>query len=227
MAGLPEPVDYGNFEVERVFITNAATNGGNSGGPVVNRAGEVIGLISGGATWDMASDRPIQGTNFVVPVEDIQSVVEEWGEEVESLADPCPNEDPEDWLADRQLQVTFADSHLAIVIAHVLYTHGAAINSASYEAAFELFTTAQQQRLGGLEAWTSGVAQSYWRQIDVADASLHEDESGASARVTLRTEQPPDDDVTDCSIWELDYDFHVADGQLLMDRAIGARTGSC
>ena len=216
VVGLPEPIDYPDQHVDEAFITNAATNGGNSGGPVVDRAGQVIGLLSGGKNWDDNSE-PVEGVNFVVPVDEVRAVVDEWQNETVSLVDACQGEVPEapddSDQSDGDLQLNVQDgSDLGNAVGQLLYTHGFAINTGAYEAAFELFTPSAQQQLGGLDKWTSGVEASYWRGIDVMEASLNADGSRATARVALRTEQPPDGEVTGCSIWILDYKFSVADG---------------
>lgn len=56
-----------------VFQTNADMTHGNSGGPVFNDKGEVIGLATFGSV-DMATGQEIAGMNFVVPI----SVVKEF-----------------------------------------------------------------------------------------------------------------------------------------------------
>lgn len=48
-----------------IFQTNASATHGNSGGPVVNDKGEVIGLLTFGG--NRVNDQEIQGFNFVVP----------------------------------------------------------------------------------------------------------------------------------------------------------------
>lgn len=231
VVGLPEPVDYPDQHVERAFITNASTNGGNSGGPVVDRTGHVIGVLSGGQNWD-DNEQPVEGVNFVVPIEDVRSVIDDWRNEIAPPTQACDNEQLEtpgdDEPSDDSLDLSVQDeSDLANAIAQVLYTHGVAINNGAYDAAFELFTPAAQQNLGGLAEWTGGVEASYWRGIDVMDASISEDESLATARVALRTVQPPSGEVTDCSIWILDYQFSIDEGQLLIDKARGSRPTPC
>lgn len=225
VTGLPEPVEYEDQVVDRLFTVNAATNRGNSGGPVVDRKGQVIGLVSGSQNWD--DDVPVQGVNFVVPVEDVQLVVDEWQHQTTSLADACVGEELSDGTrgSDHGLDVVSQDdSKLAIAVAQVLHTHGAAINRGVYDVAFALFTPDQQERLGGLHEWEDGVAASFWREIEVMEASLNDDESSATALVTLRTEQPPTGQVTDCSLWTIEYQFSIVDGQPLIDKARGQST---
>lgn len=225
VTGLPERVEYVDQVVERAFTINAATNRGNSGGPVVDRTGHVIGLVSGSHTWE--DGVPVQGVKFVVPVEDVHSVVDEWQHQTSSLAEPCPSEETFDgtqWSDDGLDVVINDDSDVAIAVAQVLHTHGAAINRGVYEVAFALFTPEQQAQLGGFEEWADALAASYWREIEVVEATLNDEGSSATASVALTTEQPPTDDITECSLWTLEYQLAVVDGQLLIDRARGQST---
>lgn len=226
VVGLPESVDYPGQHVERAFITNAATNSGNSGGPVVDHYGKVIGLLSGGKNWD-DNDDPVEGVNFVVPIDDVRAGLDTTAGATRSLAKDC-DDDAEPAPGEVEVSLTVDDDDpLANAVGQVLYTHGLSINDGSYASAFALFTRRAQRNLGGLEGWSDGVEESYWRAIDVMDARTRDGGDRATARVALQTEQPPGDDVTDCSIWILDYDFAVVDGQLLIDKVRGKRPTAC
>ncbi len=63
-----------------VLQTDAAVNPGNSGGPLVNINGEVIGIIS----MKLVEDQ-IEGMGFAIPVEEVNAVIEylEKGEAIE------------------------------------------------------------------------------------------------------------------------------------------------
>jgi len=230
VVGLPEPVDYPGQHVERAFITNAATNGGNSGGPVIDREGHVIGLLSGGKNWD-DNDEPVEGVNYVVPVGDIRDNVERWSGAKESQVAPCDEDvepEPTEQGEDEGILLNVQDeSEVGFAIAQLLYTHGLAINEGAYEAAFEVFTPSAQRNLGGLDEWSSGVESSYWRGIDVLEAELSDTKESATARVALRTEQPPDGDITECSIWVLTYEISLVDGEMLINKARGGDPSPC
>jgi len=226
VVGLPEPVDYPDQHVERAFITNAATNPGNSGGPVVDHFGRVIGLLSGGQNWD-DNDNPVEGVNFVVPVDDVQAGVDASSDNTSSLAEQCEDDGaaaPDETDVDLTIE---QDDEVGYAVAQVLYTHGLAINEGSYASAFAAFTPRAQRNLGGLAAWSEGVTESYWRGLEVLDAELDASGDRVTARVALRTEQPASGDVTDCSVWILSYDLVVVDGQLRIDKARGDRPTPC
>jgi serine protease Do len=59
--------------------TDAAINRGNSGGPLLNALGEVIGVNRAIARWDNDgyTQIPIEGIGFAIPINDVKSSIEE------------------------------------------------------------------------------------------------------------------------------------------------------
>jgi tetratricopeptide (TPR) repeat protein len=58
-----------------VLETQAPTNPGDSGGPMVNDAGELVGVISGGKVW--REDRPVTLMNWSIDVREVRSFLEQ------------------------------------------------------------------------------------------------------------------------------------------------------
>lgn len=60
-----------------ILQTNASTTHGNSGGPVLNERGEVIGLLT--FRGDTVNNQEVQGFNFIVPINTAQEFVRQAG----------------------------------------------------------------------------------------------------------------------------------------------------
>ena len=55
--------------------TNAALNNGNSGGPLMNLYGEVVGIVS--AKYSSYADTTVEGLGFAIPINDVQSIIKD------------------------------------------------------------------------------------------------------------------------------------------------------
>lgn len=224
VSGSSEPVEYADRVVESVFTTNASTNGGNSGGPVVDRFGEVIGLVSGGVEWVGAPDalRPVEGVNYIVPATTIAPFVTEWAFQPTPIPAECAGDvfdddadlEPED--QDPLPVDVLSDHELAGVFALILHTHGSAINTGQYGTAWSYFTAEQQEKLGGLDAWSMDVGPSFWRHIEVR--SVAESSAAATVGVVLRTEDLLESGAL-CTVFTLDYEFVQSESSWLINRA--------
>ncbi len=57
--------------------TDVAINSGNSGGPLFNMAGQVIGITSAKYSGESASGATIEGISFAIPIDDVKLLIEE------------------------------------------------------------------------------------------------------------------------------------------------------
>jgi S1-C subfamily serine protease len=64
-----------NFSIDNVIQTDAAINPGNSGGPLINSAGEVIGINSQIATGGSGSSGGNVGIGFAVPIDTVKRII--------------------------------------------------------------------------------------------------------------------------------------------------------
>ncbi len=67
---LSRMVTVENGETMNMFQTNAAINNGNSGGPVYNMNGEVVGIASA-----KYASESIEGLGFCIPIDDVKSMM--------------------------------------------------------------------------------------------------------------------------------------------------------
>lgn len=82
-AGQSEGRDYKNM-----IQTDAAINPGNSGGPLVNAAGEVIGIN----TFIFTKSGGSEGIGFAIPINDVKKFVDEAHNQVKAAANEPPTE---------------------------------------------------------------------------------------------------------------------------------------
>ena len=159
--GIVSSLDYrlsysDTFTIEEpVMVTDAAINGGNSGGPVIDRSGAVIGLVTGKQVLLADLETTSEGTAYVVPSTELNDRLEKWQSD-EPGEGPCGAEpgDVEDApLIDAEYNTDHPD---AAYITQVLALHGESINHGDYEAAFSLFTESMQKRQGSLEDGPQG-----------------------------------------------------------------------
>lgn len=223
MTGLPDAVDYGDQRVERAFTTDAATNGGNSGGPAIDSSGSVIGLVSGGLNWQ--GDDPAQGTNYLIPGGDLMNALTRWRHLTKDIAAACEADgltDPEPFEPlDIPVDIT-TDDPWAPAAAQVLHSYGLAISQGSYEAAYNSLSPDMQVYVGGLEKFSSGLRTSFWDHLTINAVRLEPD-SSLTAQATLRTTQDaawgPKGHT--CSIFDLEYTLVPSPRGFLIDKALG------
>ncbi|RJO63186.1 MAG: hypothetical protein C4542_00415 [Dehalococcoidia bacterium] len=66
---------FRNMSGYRFIQTDAAINHGNSGGPLVNLKGEVIGINSQRLFWDDSSGDPVDNIGFAIPIDDAKYLI--------------------------------------------------------------------------------------------------------------------------------------------------------
>lgn len=213
------------FTVDRVVSTDAATNGGSSGGPALDRAGRVVGLVSGGRYWDGDPDNPVpaQGDNYLVPGDVITDRYLTLRDDVVQAPAPCPGDESapveEEFVLDVSIE---SDDPAAADVTQTLYTYGDSINQGSYDAAWSLLTPELRSRMGDFDAWSGGLASSYWDELTVY--GVESGDGQARVRAAFRTLQDADagPDGQTCSDWDVEYSMVLDDGTWLVDRARAA-----
>ena len=62
---------------QSMFQTDAAINSGNSGGPLFNSAGEVVGITTAKYSGTSASGASIEGIGFAIPIDDVMGMLDD------------------------------------------------------------------------------------------------------------------------------------------------------
>ena len=65
------------YEIQDLIQTDAAINSGNSGGPLVNLAGEIVGINTLVIRGDSMGGAPAEGLGFAIPTNTVRAVIEQ------------------------------------------------------------------------------------------------------------------------------------------------------
>ena len=74
ICGIKRDVDVGDRTMS-LMQTNAALNSGNSGGPLFNEYGQVIGIVSAKLSSSSNSEASVEGLGFAIPINDGKDMV--------------------------------------------------------------------------------------------------------------------------------------------------------
>lgn len=162
-------------EMERQSLTHmvkydAATNGGNSGGPLITAEGGVVGLV------DVGRDQA-QGESFAIPAAEATDPINLW---LTNTDPPQPLAScPDPWGDLVTLTSTHADGP---AMALTFYDYFSAINSESWSQAVDNLTGAARGRFKGVEGFADKFDRSQVTDVTIEDARLL---TNTSDRVTV------------------------------------------
>jgi hypothetical protein len=212
VSGLDRRRDVDDHEVDGMLQFDAAIAGGNSGGPVIDAAGRVVGLSEAVQTDE-------QNTNYAVSGRDAAAFVSEHRHTSRSV-DVASCDDAGAWV--QRLVTVDSSAADAWDIAAWLSTYFGAIDSGDYDSAWTGMTRRMRGSYDGLPGFaeaesSSTVLDIHLRGVDAVDdvtdrvrvafASLQD-----SAHAPKGTSQT-------CSLWAITYDLRLDSGWWQIDRA--------
>ncbi|MFB9375535.1 trypsin-like peptidase domain-containing protein [Kineococcus gynurae] len=206
VSGLDRRLDLGDRELRGVGQMDVAITPGNSGGPVVDVHGDVVGLAE-------ASFRDGQNVNYYVPAATAQDLRDEHDAGTAATL-PDPTCDVSAAWDGVEVDTGHPD---AAMIATTFDGYATAVNDGDYETAFARLASPARQRAGGLERWAAGHATTLQYALRLEEVSTVDAVTDRAVLSMLST-QEADDDVPACQSWRLEYTLVRDSGDWLVDR---------
>ncbi|HEX6887834.1 MAG TPA: trypsin-like peptidase domain-containing protein [Candidatus Nanopelagicales bacterium] len=207
VSGLDRRIEFEGQSLRGLIQIDAAVNPGNSGGPVVNARGEVVGLVE-------AKFSNEEGTAYAVSSGVAADLIEGWATApvVEPLAD-CP--DP---VADIvRIDSRHAD---APALAQTLAAYVSGISFGEYDVSWGMLTGDLQGSYGDVSGFADAHASSTIEGVVLEKVGLIDSTSNwAQVRFTSRQDAADGPDGQTCSDWHLRYTMRMDSGMWLIDAA--------
>jgi serine protease Do len=206
----------GGQQIDHLIQTDVALNPGNSGGPLIDRRGDVVGVVSAGR-FDA------QGTNYAAAAGLARPLVEGWESTPQEIDVPkCQALGPDLEVTVVPPSTQDALSDLAVTTFEAYFT---GINEGDYESS--RLRLAPPRRPSAAK-WADALATSY--DFDIVVNQVTASGSGAIVWVTFTSLQAADKGPRageTCTLWSIDYSLIPADdGLLWLDHSAAHPGGS-
>ena len=207
VSALDRRVEFETQSLAGLIQTDAAINSGNSGGPMINEQGEVVGLVEA-----MYGDS--EGLAYAVPASDARQLISAWADSPDvAQGVECPPATEE--------VISIESIHPdAPALAEAFYAFVEGINEEWYEESWSSLTGRRRGAYGSLEDFAREQSTSTITDFVLEKAS-RKDETSDTADVRFTSTQDPayGPDGQPCSQWHLRYTMRMDSGRWLVDAA--------
>lgn len=197
-------------EIAEVIRISTPTNGGNSGGPVIDEEGRIAGIHSAGTDSSGELDEEgrvvvdvVFGFSFAIPSDIAYERVDQWTETPEPLApQECMDEQPEPMPA--ELVTNLSDGPEAELVSAVFFDYFDGINRSDYERAYRQLSE-ERRALETLEQFTEGQRTSITSEVVILETRAEGED--LRAQVTFRSRQDAEHgpEGWECAYWTVEY----------------------
>lgn len=221
VSGLDRTIPVPGSQIEGLIQTDVAANPGNSGGPLLDTDGAVIGVLLAGRADGV-------GLIYAMSAEVARPIVGGWQLDPRPYdAGPCERTSA-GGIGEDSFDVTSDADHPDVndlVASFQTYVDG--INTGDYEAAYEILGAGPQAETS-LEDFTEGNLTSYLVDFRIRFV----DDLGPTTlqvTVTFTSYQAPEDgpDGQSCSEWDVDYTMELEGRWVIADAARNAAPAPC
>lgn len=210
VSALDRRVEFEGESLDGLIQTDATVNPGNSGGPMIDAAGQVLGVVEakGG-----------EGIAYAIPAKVVAPLVADWTSDPQDIEAPdCP--DP---TADL---ITIRSRHAdAPALAATLHQFVWGINQSEYESAWIMLTGRRQGAYGEFEDFerkqsTSSISEFVLERVERSG------ETSDTAVVSFTSRQDPEfgRNGQECTRWHLEYTLRMDSGYWRIDAAKNLET---
>ncbi|MGB8020862.1 MAG: S1C family serine protease [Candidatus Nanopelagicales bacterium] len=205
VSALDRRVEFEGESLDGLIQTDATVNPGNSGGPMIDAAGQVLGVVEakGG-----------EGIAYAIPAKVVAPLVADWTSDPQDIEAPdCP--DP---TADL---ITIKSRHAdAPALAATLHQFVWGINESEYESAWIMLTGRRQGAYGDFEDFERKQSTSSISDL-VLELVERSGETSDTAEVSFTSRQDPEfgRDGQQCTKWHLEYTLRMDSGYWRIDAA--------
>lgn len=207
ISGLDRRIELERQSLEGLIQTDTALNHGNSGGPLIDASGDVVGVIEAGRDDG-------QGVAYAIPASQVKPVIDEWqSASPRKLGSECA----QPWGDLLSVKSRHPD---APAIAASLYAYYSGINDQLFEQSFALISGDLRGGFDGVDDFAKQLSTSKISDVTV-ELAERVDETTDTADVAFQTNQAAENgpEGQTCTLWQVRYTMRIDAGFWTIDRA--------